>query len=96
MPQKIVGSPINKVRLVALLTRQLTITSSPVPGCRTITATKIRFPIPVQYGMISVPNTVPSTPLPDIASNRHRINADASRKRIRRIHGSHAPARPMR
>jgi hypothetical protein len=49
---------------------------------------KIRFPIPEQYGITNVPNTVPSTPLAFIASKRQIIKNEAARKIPTNHHGA--------
>ena len=52
---------------------------------------KIRLPIPEQYGITSVPSTVPSIPVLFIASKRQIIRKDPVRKITMNIHGASAP-----
>src|SRR5437016_5621294 len=91
MPQKAAGSPMRRVMLVTLLTRALVRTSEPGPPLEPSTKAKIKFPIPEQYGMTSVPRTVPSTPLSDMASSRQIIRKEAAMKRPRKHHGAQLP-----
>ena len=49
---------------------------------------KIRLPMPVQYGMTSVPSTVPSKPLALKTSSRQIIRNDAAMNSARNSHGA--------
>jgi hypothetical protein len=91
MPQKIAGNPMSNVMFVTLLTSALVITSSPGPPLRPSTNAKIKFPTPEQYGMMSVPSTVPSNPPSFITSSRQMIKTDAAMNRVRNSHGAQAP-----
>ena len=51
----------------------------------------MRFPIPEQYGMMSVPSTVPSNPPSLIASNRQMSRKEAAMKMPRKAHGAQMP-----
>jgi len=85
------GNPRISVRLVMLLTSELTITSAPEPPDRPSTKAKIKFPSPEQYGMINVPSTVPLNPRALNASSRQIITNDATRNNARNSHGAHGP-----
>src|SRR5262245_19739547 len=88
----IVGRPIRSVRFVTLLTRQLVSTSAPDPPVLPITKAKMRFPIPEQYGITNVPNTVPSSPLAFKASNLQIIRNEQTRKSPTNSQGANPPA----
>ncbi len=88
MPQKMAGRPSTSVRLVTLLTSELVITSAPLPPLRPRMKAKIRLPMPEQYGMTSVPSTVPSKPPALIASSRQIISNDATMNSARNSHGA--------
>src|SRR5439155_9070662 len=51
---------------------------------------KMRFPVPEQYGMISVPRIVPSMPFSVMDSNRQIIRNDAAINSTRNNHGGAA------
>src|SRR5208337_3097025 len=83
IPQKIAGKPSTSVMLVTLLTSELTITSAPEPPLRPRMKAKMRLPMPVQYGITSVPSTVPSKPWALNTSSRQSIRNDAARNTAR-------------
>src|SRR5208283_3664222 len=89
--QKIAGRPSTSVMLVTLLTSEFVITSAPEPPVRPMMNVKIRLPMPVQYGMTSVPSTVPSKPLALKTSSRQTITNDATRNSARNSHGAEGP-----
>src|SRR5262249_30277063 len=86
--QMIAGSPRSKVMLVTLLTRALVRSSFPGPPLEPRMKAKNRLPIPEQYGIISVPRTVPSSPPADMASRRQIIRNEAATKRARNQKGA--------
>ncbi len=88
MLQKIAGRPRTSVRLVTLLTSELVITSAPLPPLRPRMKAKIKLPMPEQYGMTSVPSTVPSKPPALIASSRQIISSEATMNSARKSHGA--------
>jgi len=85
------GNPRISVRLVMLLTSELIITSPPDPPARPEIYAKIRFPSPEQYGMMSVPSTVPRKPRLLSASSRQIMRNDATRNSPRNSHGAQGP-----
>jgi hypothetical protein len=87
---------MSRVRLVALFTMALVNTSSPGPRWCAMRKAKIKFPTPEQYGIISVPSTVPSNPPALIASSRQIISSDAAIKIPRKHHGANAPVLSIR
>src|SRR5204862_5746437 len=82
---------ISNVMLVTLLTSALVITCAPDPGCFATTKANMRLPIPEQYGMMSVPSTVPSSPPAFIASSRQSISSDAATNTTTNNNGAHGP-----
>src|SRR5438552_448046 len=94
-PQKMAGNPINNVMLVTLLTRQLVITSAAGWPLLYTTKTKIRLPMPEQYGMTRVPSTVPSTPVSVMCSNRQIRRNEEPMNNTNSIHGLNGPKLSM-
>ena len=91
MPQIIAGNPSTSVMFVTLFTRELVMTSAPLPPVWPRMKAKIKLPMPEQYGITSVPSTVPSKPPALIASSRQIMRNDATRNSARNSHGVHAP-----
>jgi len=87
---------MSSVMLVTLLTSELMMTSAPEPPLRPRMKAKIKFPMPEQYGMTSVPSTVPSKPLSLIASSRQIITNDAPTNSARNSHGAQGPVLSIR
>ena len=73
---------------VTLLTSELIITSPPSPPRWPMMNAKMRLPMPEQYGMTSVPSTVPSKPRLLITSSRQIIMNDAAMNSARNSHGA--------
>src|SRR5271170_1795734 len=88
IPQRIAGRPSTSVMFVTLLTSELVITSAPLPPLRPRMKAKMRLPSPVQYGMTSVPSTVPSKPFALKISSRQIIRNDDATNNERNSHGA--------
>jgi hypothetical protein len=84
----IAGNPSTSVMFVTLLTSEFVITSAPEPPVRPRMKAKIKLPRPEQYGMTSVPRTVPSKPRALITSSRQIIRSEAARNSARNSQGA--------